>query len=121
MKRMLISFCVAALLFTGCGEKEQQPVSAGCDHHPSVIGLDYAFTAQGVGFCGRLASVVHYLGEIEAVHRRIISTNILRIRTSVHSVPIASIHQVVVMSKHPRLSLNSPQLRVGWWSQPALT
>lgn len=39
MKRMLISFCVAALLFTGCGEKEQQPSNGDNPQAPTVLSL----------------------------------------------------------------------------------
>ena len=36
---MLISFCVAALLFTGCGEKEQQPSNGDNPQAPTVLSL----------------------------------------------------------------------------------
>ena len=39
MKRMLISFCVAALLFTGCEEKEQQPSNCDDPQAPTVLSL----------------------------------------------------------------------------------
>ena len=39
MKRMLISFCVVALLFTGCEEKEQQPSNGGDPQAPTVLSL----------------------------------------------------------------------------------
>ena len=39
MKRMLILFCVAALLFTGCGEKEQQPSNGDNPQAPTVLSL----------------------------------------------------------------------------------
>lgn len=39
MKRMLISFCVAALLFTGCEEKEQQPSNGDDPQAPTVLSL----------------------------------------------------------------------------------
>lgn len=39
MKRMLISFCVVALLFTGCEEKEQQPSNDDNPQAPTVLSL----------------------------------------------------------------------------------
>lgn len=39
MKRMLISFCVVALLFTGCEEKEQQPSNGDDPQAPTVLSL----------------------------------------------------------------------------------
>lgn len=39
MKRMLISFCVVALLFTGCEEKEQQPSNSDDSQAPTVLSL----------------------------------------------------------------------------------
>lgn len=39
MKRMLISFCVVALLFTGCEEKEQQPSNCDDPQAPTVLSL----------------------------------------------------------------------------------
>ena len=89
-------------------------VHAGHDDHAAVIGfLDGPeFRRIFVQGLERNFAPVHEGGDIHRVDGRIVTADIFRVRSAFRVLPLAPVQQVVLVSEHPSLLPDGPQVGI---------
>ena len=86
-------------------------MQAGHHHHSAVVGLLDQFLAQGIviGLREVVVPVIHKGGQVEGIYGGIVAAHVLGVGSAFGAIPLAAIHQVVVVPEHPTMFPDSPQ------------